>query len=104
MKADFSAGEVRGEACWGGAAEETSSSILPSHRLFGLVCGPAAGDGAVLAVVFHKATDDPVTTSPATDVGATAGMQVSLPKQLCHQRRVVSLAMIDDSDKFCHLH
>ncbi|KAK2825877.1 hypothetical protein Q5P01_020091 [Channa striata] len=62
-----------------------------------------AGDGAVLAVVFHKAADDPVTTSPAADVGAAAGMPVSLPKQLCHQRWVASLAVMDDSDKFCHL-
>lgn len=38
MKADFSAGEVREEACWGGAGEERYSSIFPSHRLFGLVC------------------------------------------------------------------
>lgn len=40
MKADFSAGEVRGEACWGGAAEEKSNSIfLPSHPLFRLAMG-----------------------------------------------------------------
>lgn len=38
MKADLSAGEVRGEAGWGGAAEE-SSSILPSHQLFRLFVG-----------------------------------------------------------------
>ncbi len=49
MKADFSAGEVRGEACWGGAAEERSSSILPSHQLFGLVCGFELQNGFILA-------------------------------------------------------
>ncbi len=63
---------------------------------------PSAADSAMLAVVFHKATDDPVNTNPAADVGATAGTLVSLPKQLCHQRWVVSPAMMDDSDKFCH--
>lgn len=55
-----------------------------------------------MAVVLHKATDDPVNTIPAADVGAMAGMLVSLPKQLCHQRWVASLAMINDLDKFCH--
>ncbi|CAB1448166.1 unnamed protein product [Pleuronectes platessa] len=95
MKADFSAGEVRGDARWGGAAEERSSSILPSHQLFGLVYG------AALAVVLHNATDDPVNSDPAADVRATVGTLVSLPKQLCHQRWVVTAPMMDDSDKFC---
>eukprot|EP00064_Thunnus_orientalis_P010422 superscaffoldBa00001417_g10448 len=47
---------------------------------------PSAADSTTLAVVFHKATNDPVNSNPAADVGAMAGTLVSLPKQLCHQR------------------
>lgn len=54
--------------------------------------------------MFHKATDDPVDTRPAADVGAKSGMVVSLPKQLCHQRWVAPVAMMDGFDKFCHPH
>lgn len=48
MKDDFSAGEVRGEACWGGAAEKRSRSILPSHRLSGFVCGSEFQNDSIL--------------------------------------------------------
>lgn len=64
---------------------------------------PSTEDSALLAVVSHKDSHDPVNTNPAADVEATAGTLVSLPEQLCHQRWVVSLAMMDDSDKFGHL-
>lgn len=65
---------------------------------------PSTGDSAMLTVVFHKSTDDPVNTSTAADVGATSGMAVSLPKQLCQQRWVAPLAMTDGLDKFSHPH
>ncbi|KAG7511152.1 hypothetical protein JOB18_041714 [Solea senegalensis] len=45
-------------------------------------------------------TGDPVNTDLAADVRAAVGAPVSLPKQLCHQRRGVSPPMMDDSDKF----
>ncbi|KAG8013494.1 hypothetical protein GBF38_021890, partial [Nibea albiflora] len=76
----------------------TSSPLTPCF----VSLSPSAADSATLAVLFHKDTDDPVITNPAADVEATAGMLVSLPKQLCHQRWVVSPVMMDDSDKFCH--
>lgn len=50
------------------------------------------------ACCVPKNHDDSVGAHPAADVRATAGTPVSLPKQLCHQRWEVSLAMMDESD------
>lgn len=73
----------------------TSSPLTPSFVSRFVCCRRRRA-----ACCVPKNHDDSVGAHPAADVRATAGTPVSLPKQLCHQRWEVSLAMMDESDKF----